>query len=228
MNVMTRGGPRAGTRRDIRPSATRITVGTLGVLAAWAGVEHGTGEIRQGWLTPPSWVFKSWEGTPAFAPVDGEPAMTVLPNLVVTGVLAVIVALAVGVWAVRFADRQHGGVILIALSVLLLLVGGGFGPPLLGVLAGILATRIGRATSAPTRPALHGLARLWPWPLIATVVFFLGLVPGTALLYLAVGMDEPALVSALTAAAFASTALAIVSARAFDRIQRPPAQRSVG
>jgi hypothetical protein len=228
MDVMARCRARVGARRDSPANATRTTVGTMGVLAAWAGVEHGVGEVRQGWLAPPSWVFRSWEGAPAFEPVNGEPAMTVVPNLLVTGVLAVIVALAVGVWAVRFADERHGGAVLIALSVVLLLVGGGFGPPLIGVLAGVLATRIGSTTSAPRQPASRALAGFWPWPLIAAAAFFLGLVPGTALLYLAVGTDEPALVLALTGAAFASAALAGASARALDRVEQPAQRRPVG
>lgn len=222
LNVMTRTGARADTQRDSPPSATRITVGTMGVLVAWAGVEHGVGEVRQGWLAPPSWAFESWEGTAAFGPVGGEPAMTVVPNLLVTGILAVIVALALGVWAVRFADRQHGGIVLIMLSVLLLLVGGGFAPPLIGVLAGILATRPDRATYPPAGPVSRVTARLWPWALVATVAFLLGLVPGLVLLYLVVGTDEPALVSALTAASFVSLALAVVSARARDRTHAAP------
>ena len=219
MNVRTRAGAHAVTGRDDSAHATRITVATMGVLAALAGAEHGVGEIRQGWVAPPAWVFKSWEGTPAFGPVNGEPAMTVVPNLVVTGVLAVVVALAVGLWAVRFADRRHGGLVLIALSVLLLVVGGGFGPALIGVLAGVLATRIGATPSAPPGPVSRVLAGLWPWLLVATVIFFLGLVPGTVLLYLAAGVDTPALVVALTAASFASAVLAVLGARGRDRAQ---------
>lgn len=219
---MAETGVRAGAQRDTPVNATPTTVGTLGVLAAWAGVEHGVGEVRQGWLAPPSGVFKSLEGTPAFEPVNGEPAMTVLPNLLATGVLAVIVALAVGVWSVRLADRQHGGIVLITLSVLLLLVGGGFAPPLIGVAAGILATRIGEAKSAPAGPVSRLTAKLWPWALAATVALLLALVPGTVLLYAMVGTDEPALAGALNAAFFLSMALAIVSARARarDRLQQ--------
>ncbi|HEX6301226.1 MAG TPA: hypothetical protein VF148_12235 [Acidimicrobiia bacterium] len=53
------------------------------------------------------------------------------------GWVAIVVALAVGIWAVWFIDRPRGGLLVIGLSVLLLLVGGGFGPPLIGVIAGV-------------------------------------------------------------------------------------------
>lgn len=210
-------GERAGSRRRTTAGATRLTVQTLGVLAALAGVEHGVGEIGQGWVTPPALVFRSWEGTAAFGPLNGEPAMTLVPNLLVTGVLTIIVALTVGVWAARYADRRHGGTVMICLSVLLLAVGGGFGPPLLGALAGGLASRIHTAPPPGTGPVSVVLANLWPWPLAATVVLFLALVPGTALLHLAAGTDGPALVYLLTAGAFAAVALAMLSARHHDR-----------
>ncbi|KUK27634.1 MAG: Uncharacterized protein XD60_0050 [Acetothermia bacterium 64_32] len=63
--------------------------------------------------------------------------MTIVPNLLVTGVLTIIVSLAVIVWSVAFVQRKRGGLILILLSTAMLLVGGGFGPPIMGILAGV-------------------------------------------------------------------------------------------
>jgi len=75
--------------------ATRIVVATLGVLVGLAGIEHGVGEILQGSVRPQGLAIQSWAHSQAFQILGGEPAMTVIPNLLVTGVLAVIVALAV-------------------------------------------------------------------------------------------------------------------------------------
>ncbi len=72
------------------------------------------------------------------------PAMTVIPNFFVTGVLAIIFALVVLAWAAVLVQRKNGGVVLILLSVILLLIGGGFLPPALGIVAGVLGTRIKR------------------------------------------------------------------------------------
>ena len=66
-----------------------------------------------------------------------EPAMTVVPNLLVTGILATIVGVITMVWAAAFVHKKRDGLILIALSVALLLVGGGLFPPLIGVAAGV-------------------------------------------------------------------------------------------
>jgi hypothetical protein len=72
------------------------------------------------------------------------PAMTVIPNFLVTGVVAIIFALIILVWAAAFVQRKNGGVVLILLSIVLLLVGGGFLPPALGIIAGAVGTRAKR------------------------------------------------------------------------------------
>jgi hypothetical protein len=197
-------------------AATRTTVRVLGVLAAFTGIEHGVGEVTQGWAPPPAVVFESWPQADAFVPLDGEPAMSVVPSLVVSGVLSIVVAMLLGLTAVR-ADRAHVGVTLIGLSLVLLLVGGGFGPPLLGVLIGLLALRIDSPPSRRPGPVLGVVARIYPWPLVVAVVCFLGLVPGTALTQLVVDRDIAPLVATLTVGALAGTALAMWSARARDR-----------
>lgn len=101
--------------------------------------------------------------------------MTVIPNFLITGILAVLVGLAVGIWSVAFIQGKRGGVVLILLSVLMLLVGGGIFPPLIGIIGGAVGTRI----NAPPKGgrvnrAGRFLAGLWPWPLVAFLVWLLG------------------------------------------------------
>ena len=101
------------------------------------------------------------------------PAMTVVPNFTVTGVLAITVSLIALVWAAVFIRRKNGGLILIILSILMLLTGAGFIPPFTGIIAGFCGSRI----NAPlpiwrSRPAIRGLsflAKLWPWTLFVFV-----------------------------------------------------------
>jgi len=70
--------------------------------------------------------------------------MTIVPNFLVTGVLAIIFGLIVLLWAGVLVQRKRGGVVLIVLSIILLLVGGGFLPPALGIISGAIGTRIKR------------------------------------------------------------------------------------
>ena len=83
----------SATASDPPPRATKITVAVLGLLVAFAGIEHGVGEIMQGPVAPESLVIESWRDVTAFAQLGGEPALTVIPNLVITGILAIGVSL---------------------------------------------------------------------------------------------------------------------------------------
>ena len=199
-------------------SATVSTVRVFGALTAFTGIEHGLGEVSQGPVAPPALVFESWPQVPAFDPLDGEPAMSLIPNLLISGLASVLVALVLGVVACYCPRRPRSGRLLLCLSLLLLLVGGGFGPPVLGVLTGLLAIRIDASPAHRPGPVTRLGARLWPWPLLAATGSFLGLVPGTALLYAAGGRDLSTLVAVLTLAAFTTTGLAMWTARARDRI----------
>jgi len=144
--------------------ATRIFVAVFGSLAALAGIEHGVGELLQGSGRPAGLVIQSWPDSAFFRIQSGEPALTVVPDLLAAGILTIAVSLVLLVWSVAFVQRRHGGLVLIGLSLVLLLVGGGFGPPLLGTLVGLTAVLggalgRGRRARAPRQAALRPAPR---------------------------------------------------------------------
>jgi hypothetical protein len=160
--------------------AARITATVLGLTAGVAGIEHGIFEILQG-NTQPEGLMTASIGPPCVPELSWnqcEPAMTVIPNFSVTGILAVILGVIVTVWSVFFVQSKRGGLLLMLLCIPLLLFGGGIFPPLIGVIAGALGTRIHR----PLNPAdsrlsggfLRFLAGLWPWALALYVAWILG------------------------------------------------------
>jgi len=101
--------------------------------------------------------------------------MTVLPNLLVTGILGLLLSLLIIVWSVAFLGRPNGAGGLAALSVVLLLVGGGFFPPLFGLIGAAAATQINRPRPANgSSNLLRFASRLWPWPLVLLVAWGLG------------------------------------------------------
>jgi hypothetical protein len=201
-------------------------VAAIGVVLALGGVEHGVGEILQGNVAPAGLVFRSWPDAEAFRVLDGEPALSVVPNLLATGVLAVLASLLFLVWATTAVQRRHGGLVLILLALAMLLVGGGLaGPLLIGLPLGAAAARI---TSPLTwwRTRVPGavrraLAALWPWALGADLAAWLALVPGVVLASALVGADAvpEALVYALIAAASGGLLLAIAAALARDSLR---------
>ncbi len=72
--------------------------------------------------------------------------MTLIQNFLITGIFAILVSLVVVAWAAMFVQRKNGGLTLILLSILMLLVGGGFVPPLFGVIAGVIGRQVRRPT----------------------------------------------------------------------------------
>ena len=125
-------------------SKTRAAASIIGIFAGLGGASHGPGEILQGNTTPSGVYIMAW---PGLAQLVGEPAMTLVPNYLVTGILAIILGLVVAVWAAKYMHRKNGGLVLIALSIIMLLVGGGIVPPLIGVAIGLISTWINRSRS---------------------------------------------------------------------------------
>ena len=160
--------------------ATKITASSLGIVAGIAGLEHGYFEILQGNARPAGLMFPSM-GPPCVPEKVWnacEPALTILPNLLTAGVLTVILGLLIIVWSAAFVQRSHGGSVLIGLSVVLLLVGGGIFPPLIGILGGVAGTRINKPLTGKLDGSMLRLAaRLWPWPLVILMAWLLGQFP---------------------------------------------------
>jgi hypothetical protein len=69
-------------------------------VVAFAGIEHGVGEMMQGSVAPESRVIESWRDVYAFDQLGGEPALTIIPNLLITGAMAIGVSVAIAVWSV--------------------------------------------------------------------------------------------------------------------------------
>jgi hypothetical protein len=112
-------------------NSTRFVASTIGVYAGLLGGVHGYFELLQGDIAPGS-IGINAIGAPCQGGVVWHaclPAMTLVPNFLVTGVLAIIISLIIVVWAAVFIQRKNGGLILILLSILMLLVGAGFIPP---------------------------------------------------------------------------------------------------
>jgi hypothetical protein len=195
-----------------------VVVGALGALVGLAGVEHGVGELLQGPGRPEGLVFQSWPDVAAFEILSGEPAMTVVADLLVTGVLAILVGLTVAVWSIWSVGRHCGGLVLIGSSVLLLLVCGGLFPPVMGVVIGAVASRMGRTSDGAPRPLRRAIAPAWPWFLTASLVGYLGFLLGIVLAS-RLGWANEVLLLVLGAVAFGGFGLALVAAPAYDRLQ---------
>jgi hypothetical protein len=79
-----------------------------------------------------------------FWPGASERALTVMPSFLLAGIFAVIFGLLVTIWAGIFVQKKHGALFLFILAIILFLVGGGFAPIFLTILASASATRINK------------------------------------------------------------------------------------
>jgi hypothetical protein len=157
--------------------ATKTVAMWFGIAAGIAGIEHGVFEILQGntqseglmiaSMGPPCVPEEIWNAC--------EPAMTIVPNFLITGILAVIIAMLILVWSLAFIQRKPGGLMLILLSIALLLFGGGLFPPLIGIVGGIAGIKINKPlTDKKFGSVTRFGAKLWPWPLVIFLGWILG------------------------------------------------------
>jgi hypothetical protein len=196
-------------------AAAKLTASIFGVLAGLGGLTHGIGEVLQGNVKPEGIIINSWVEGPIATNMGGEPGMTIIPSLLITGILTIIVSLATVVWAAAFVQRKHGGRILILLSATMLLVGGGFGPPIIGMLAGAAGTGIGAPLRRGARMSGF-LAVLWPWVFGISTINGVFLVIGSVIAVYFLNVNNPDLFTNSFFVSIILLPLTIFSGRAYD------------
>jgi len=158
-------------------SATRMVASTFGVLLGFFGMEHGLFEILQGNIAPNDILIHAIGPEQRFWEHGLELALTIIPNFLLTGILAIIVGLFIIIWAYAFIDRKYGAWILMLLSIMLLLTGGGIAPVFLAVFASTTAGRINKPLiwwhKHLTINLCNLFSRLWPWSLVSFVLLSL-------------------------------------------------------
>ena len=152
-------------------NSTRVIVATLGVVFGISGMSHGLFETLQG-NTPTGGMFISAIGEAHRMWVHGnEYAFTVIPNFLITGILAMIVSLTIMIWSVGFVHKKNGPLVFLLLFILLFLVGGGIGQIVFFTLTWAVSTRINKPLTwwrkVLPESVRKVLAKLWSWSLIA-------------------------------------------------------------
>jgi hypothetical protein len=156
--------------------ATRTTAATFGVLVGLAGIDHGIFEILQGDVAPDGIMIAAIGPAHRFWEYGYETALTIVPSLLISGILSTLIGVIVMVWALAFIHKKPGAGILMLLSITLFLVGGGVAPIFMAVLACLTATGIDKPLKI-WRMVLPGsagrfLGKIWRGTLILLVVWF--------------------------------------------------------
>lgn len=155
----------------------QLVVATMGVVLAISGMAHGFFETLQG-STPTGSIFieaidethRTWEH-------GSEGALTLIPNFLITGIVAIGVSLLIVVWSLGFLQTKHGATVFLLLFVALLFTGGGIGQVAFFIPAWAFATRINKPLTwwsrVLPRGIRGGLSHVWPWTTAVGVLLFL-------------------------------------------------------
>lgn len=181
-----------------RGGSSAATATVFGTLAGIGGMTHGIGEVLQGDSPVDALWLESWATGPIARNMGGEPGLTILPTTLWAGVATLVFSAAVIGWSLARSGRRRAGMVLILLSIGMLLSGGGVGPPVIGILAGLVAhSGIDRDRpfwiGSPSARTMRRWARALP-PLfgvaVANATF---LVLGSLLLIYTIDFNQPTL-----------------------------------
>lgn len=152
-------------------SATSVIVATLGVVFGISGMSHGFFEALQGDTSTGGMFISAINEAHRMWPHGNEYAFTLIPNFLVTGILAMILGLSAIIWSIGFVHKKHGPLVFLLLFILLFLVGGGIAQVVFFTLTWAVSTRIDKPLTwwrkVLPQSVRKVLAKLWLWSLIA-------------------------------------------------------------
>lgn len=169
-------------------NGTRVVVAAFGILCGLTGIIAGCFEIRQGNIAPSGLVISTIGPNYSMADDFTYFAVTIIPNLFITGILAIVVSCLVIMWSVRFVHKKNGALVLLGLSITQMLVGGGWVIDL-AVMTCILATKIDKPLNW-WRSNLPGKLRLWLAKLLPASLVVYAIISFSMLVLTILGVND--------------------------------------
>lgn len=124
----------------------RLAASVIGGIAGLISGFHGYGEIFHANTVVKGLFFEADTGRLLYNIPSNEwtgwIAMTIIPNFLITGIIVITFSVLFVSWATLFIQRKNAGIVLIIMSLLMIIIGGGFIPPVLGIIASIFGMRI--------------------------------------------------------------------------------------
>ena len=150
--------------------ATTINAAVMGAVFGLSGFGHGFFEMLQGRAPTGGLMINAIGDKYLFWAQGHEPAFTLIPDFLITGIAAMAVGVAAIIWSAGFLHRRRGPLIFMLLFLLLLLIGGGVAQVIFFPVFWLLAARIQKPPSRWRTVLPSGVRRamggLWP-PLLA-------------------------------------------------------------
>lgn len=192
---------------------TRVLYQTLGIISGVMGIVHGFGEVLQGYRPTESVFIQSWPNSPFFAVMNGEPAMTIVPNYHIAGILAIVFSCAFLVMITKPKHYRSSRITLFILLSAMLLTGAGFGPPIIGLIAVLITIRSRWSQRLWDRiPDNYRrfFSVLWPFSFALCLLAWLMLFPGASIFDFFMGINSPLLMMVPLIVAFATIPITLV------------------
>jgi hypothetical protein len=160
--------------------ARSIVIAAFGAMIGLSAINHGIFEILQGNRSSPFPIIEAIGPEQRFWAHGAEPALTILPNFLFTGILAVSAGLATIWWSIARLHAKGSGPVFALLCLSLFLFGGGIAQIVFFIEIAVLLNLSRRSPGKlPSKAARSGTARiggLWAWPLgIAMLAFAVAL-----------------------------------------------------
>jgi len=159
-------------------NATRVTATTIGVFfGLFSGMNHGLFEFLQGNTPTDGLVINAIGEAQRFWVEGTEPAFTIIPNFMTTGIASMIVGLAIVIWSLWFLPGKYGRTVFLGLFILSFLVGGGIGQVAFFIPAWAFATRMNKPLiwwrKVLPRSIWPFLSKLWAVTLVLAIIAIL-------------------------------------------------------
>jgi len=155
--------------------ATKLNVAVFGSIFGISGINHGFFEILQGnKLTPGLFVMAIGEAQKMWLH-GNEPALTIIPNFMISGVLSVFIGGLIILWSIKFVHLKYGPIILFILFTILLLVGGGIAQIIFFPWICLVASRINKTPIISIMKLPLNIQQLFSniWPFLLSISGFI-------------------------------------------------------
>jgi hypothetical protein len=174
----------------------RLVVAAFGILCGLTGIIAGVFEILQG--NVPTNGFEISTIGSDYLMVDDFTyhAITLIPNFLVTGILAIVISALVMIWSVKFVERKYGAAILFGLCISQMLVGGAWVIDI-ALITCVLAIGINRPLTW-WRTHLSKKVQQWFVRLFPLAVLSYAIISGVMLVLTVIGVNSQILIDALT------------------------------
>jgi len=151
----------------------RAIAATFGAIAGLSNMAYAVAEALEGHTRP----------TAVFFTLNGQPAITVLPDMLLTGVIGFCLSLTFTLCAILFTKRWQGGLAMLLISCLQIPFGAGLVRLFQAIIYSLVGTRIDRPlklwTAILRQPSRSKFSRLWPASfIVCAILYVIHVLPG--------------------------------------------------